>query len=434
MWAYDTMVKGDSGVSTCWCSRPTHAAEVECSVCRRMIHYECLGISLNELSILINQEPGLYSCKLCASTLNKKSRDALQKSHSGNTLFEFCSSLHADKPPAASLNAIDAHLQKLATLLADTTKVPPSPIQPEAARSFADAAATSTTRLQRCNSPSTTTTQSNSDTGSKTVSVSKAQAPRILQSARTTNPQPQKPLRSDPSKTLVVARLEDLKRFQPQVIKATLTGFRPSSSHLIKQARLIANGKLLIEATTEVACAELLKNWPSGCFGKDATIKRLNDPSTANRDKTWLIAFDIDKEADPKHVEKEFQRHHPTIENLVVLPSKGGTKAVAKFCVPAEEADNIIREGCFADFCHHRVSRSYNHIRRCFNCQRYGHVAGVCRSKKRCSQCGSSDQQHPNPCTASPRCCNCNGDHPAYSKHCSEYTSRATESSDLSLH
>jgi hypothetical protein len=209
-------------------------------------------------------------------------------------------------------------------------------------------------------------------------------------------------------------------------VKQTLTTIYPPCEGLIKQARLLGNAKLLIEATTEDARDELLMKCPPGCFGESAFIKRLNETgaAAASGSKVWLVAFDVHKEVNVQHLQEEFQRHHPSIEQVTVLPPKEGTAAVARFCVPVEEAESILRQGCFADFRHYRVSKSISRPLRCFNCQRYGHVASVCRSQRRCCRCGSSDELHPKKCITPPSCCNCSGEHPANHRDCPDYTKR----------
>lgn len=48
---------------------------------------------------------------------------------------------------------------------------------------------------------------------------------------------------------------------------------------------------------------------------------------------------------------------------------------------------------------------------RCFKCQRFGHVAAVCRGKQRCLKCGGDHKIEDCAVTSKEKCCNCGGDH-----------------------
>lgn len=64
---------------------------------------------------------------------------------------------------------------------------------------------------------------------------------------------------------------------------------------------------------------------------------------------------------------------------------------------------------------------------RCFKCQKFGHVAAICRGKKRCGKCGGEDHEY-GQCqeNASVKCCNCGGAHSAAYKGCQAHK-RAAE-------
>ena len=46
-------------------------------------------------------------------------------------------------------------------------------------------------------------------------------------------------------------------------------------------------------------------------------------------------------------------------------------------------------------------------VQRCFNCQRYGHSAGRCNAKLRCSRCWQNHKWEDCPNRATPKCANC---------------------------
>ena len=64
---------------------------------------------------------------------------------------------------------------------------------------------------------------------------------------------------------------------------------------------------------------------------------------------------------------------------------------------------------------------------RCFKCQKFGHVAAICRGKARCGKCGGEDHEY-GKCEQGTkvRCCNCGGEHSAAYKGCDAHK-RAAE-------
>ncbi|XP_077532424.1 uncharacterized protein LOC144144794 [Haemaphysalis longicornis] len=64
-----------------------------------------------------------------------------------------------------------------------------------------------------------------------------------------------------------------------------------------------------------------------------------------------------------------------------------------------------------------RVRPYIPNLRRCFQCQRFGHGSGSCRGKPTCARCGGKAHENER-CEKEPHCVNCSGNHGAYSRSC----------------
>ena len=63
---------------------------------------------------------------------------------------------------------------------------------------------------------------------------------------------------------------------------------------------------------------------------------------------------------------------------------------------------------------------------RCFKCQKYGHVAAVCKGKQRCGRCAGEHEYGKCERGAKLKCCNCGGEHTSAYRGC-EISKRAEE-------
>ena len=55
---------------------------------------------------------------------------------------------------------------------------------------------------------------------------------------------------------------------------------------------------------------------------------------------------------------------------------------------------------------------------RCFKCQRFGHVAAVCKGKQRCGRCSGDHEYGKCEEGAKLKCCNCGGKHSSAYRGC----------------
>ena len=124
-----------------------------------------------------------------------------------------------------------------------------------------------------------------------------------------------------------------------------------------------------------------------------------------------LIDYDTDRLVKKLRKEKVTSAYRvPRTVNGVKLPSQTIIFTFNKLELPKR-----IRVG----YLNIPVEPYVEYPRRCFNCQRFGHVTKTCRQARVCVGCGSD--YHGTPCTQPACCANCGGDHTASSRQCTFY-------------
>lgn len=86
----------------------------------------------------------------------------------------------------------------------------------------------------------------------------------------------------------------------------------------------------------------------------------------------------------------------------------------------------VLPKEVYFGFIRYRVREYIPKPTRCFNCQKFGHVAKVCKEKKRCARCSGEHDYGECGEGVRPKCCNCGGGHSAAYWGC-EVMRRETE-------
>lgn len=55
---------------------------------------------------------------------------------------------------------------------------------------------------------------------------------------------------------------------------------------------------------------------------------------------------------------------------------------------------------------------------RCFKCQKFGHVAAICKGTQKCGRCAGNHEYGKSEKTAKIKCCNCGGERTAVYRGC----------------
>ena len=140
-------------------------------------------------------------------------------------------------------------------------------------------------------------------------------------------------------------------------------------------------------------------------------------PETPTRPKTSsyknqipVILSGIDEKFQTwRQVMGELRQHHPSLRISMVKALKKGDLLVVGDSPQVEEFRQPVS------------------VRRCFNCQCFGHSAQNCKSKQKCVICGENHSHKgcPQKEAKQPKCANCSGPHVASYKGCPEYKKQA---------
>jgi hypothetical protein len=163
------------------------------------------------------------------------------------------------------------------------------------------------------------------------------------------------------------------------------------------------------------------------------SIGNLKDPQEAKRVADQILAENIFAWGDTAQIV------HLTW--LTSKPTKKSSALVIEFSTP-QAANKAINTGTIWDsmilttVLYDRSAR----IRRCFNCQQYGHIGSICSNITTCGLCAGSHETRDCPQRATttgqePRkCANCGDAHAAWSKGCRKYAEEVDKVQAASCH
>lgn len=348
------------------------------------------------------QDPGLYVCKSCSDPriLTDNARSELKKGGSAdNNIFVFSSDMHRymtdpvsgiSSSLAAIEKSVDAKLAVLEEKLTKSFQTSNSSMHLKF-DSFAAAA--------------------------KASLPPKFDRPRHVAAERQHH-------KADPKKSILISKMANQKEFGPTSIRSKLESLRPGVSDDINFARLLNSGKLLIEARNPAARDSLLTGWPKDAFGAAGQISAM-DAVSDRHTKGWCAVTKIDRCLFTPALGTAISEKYTSLTHCTRLNSRHSspTRYLSLKYTFANESDfkRALTDGFYFQMQHFRMTPFVHAPTRCYNCHRLGHVAAVCRSPKRCMNCGSTDADHPSPCVATASCVNCGGSHSAAYRNCPCY-------------
>ena len=199
---------------------------------------------------------------------------------------------------------------------------------------------------------------------------------------------------------------ETLKKVSPFFIKKAMQAIIPGEPNSVKKLR---DGTLLIETANNIQAEKLLK-----------TDKLHDIPITVEIHRTLNTSRGVISHYDLLYVEVEEIKKEMASQGVIDcrrLTTKRNGEVINTTSVILTFALDKLPCKVFLGYESVPVRPFFPNPMRCFQCQKFGHIAPRCEGKNTCPRCGK-DKHDGDKCTSEPHCVNCEGTHPAYSRDC----------------
>jgi len=184
----------------------------------------------------------------------------------------------------------------------------------------------------------------------------------------------------------------------------------------VRSAKILRDGQLLIFCKSEEQCKKAVKM--SKIHGKLVQCSKANDKKLV---RGVITGIPVNVQADDIMA---------NIKHVKVCEAKRlKTKRFGDICdslsVMLTFEGETLPDKVLVGFMSYSVKLYIPPPLRCYKCQRFGHIAAVCKGKKRCSKCGG-EHDYDECDKVRNQCCNCGGEHSAAYQGC-EFSKRAKE-------
>lgn len=172
----------------------------------------------------------------------------------------------------------------------------------------------------------------------------------------------------------------------------------------VKYAKVLGDGNLLIGCNTETQVEKARKMVSIGKMKVTKTVK----VGEQNRGCKGVITG-VPLGISTKTLVGSLKVRNAAVKDVKRM-TRGPEKKESETVVVEFDTKTIPRELYFG-FVKYNVREFVPKPMRCFNCQEYGHIAKLCKGKRRCARCGGDHEYGKCGTGVKPKCCNCGGEH-----------------------
>jgi len=217
-----------------------------------------------------------------------------------------------------------------------------------------------------------------------------------------------------------------------QLQTAIETTIREESKPTIHGIQKLKSGDIRIKCnTTDEANKFRNMDWSSAYEGME--VRNPKDGIVVHQVPTECIDFDNATMVETiQHIEQQNESKGLKIVSIAPLRKKSKrpttnpeTKPVHQsitiFTLNPDAADACIKQGTNIRWGTYLTEKYCPQLRftQCYNCQKFGHIARNCRSKRTCGKCSGHDHATPTCSTENPKCPSCQGAHPSWASRMS---------------
>lgn len=173
----------------------------------------------------------------------------------------------------------------------------------------------------------------------------------------------------------------------------------------VKYARILGDGNLLVGCNNEVQMEKAKK---MSCVGKIKIVKVVRVGEKINGGSKGMI-YGIPLNVNMKELVENLRMKNRSVKSAVRM-TRGVEKVETESVLVEFETKEVPKE-VYYGFMRYSIREYVPKPMRCYNCQEFGHMANVCKGKRRCARCSGDHEYGKCGEEVRPKCCNCGGNH-----------------------